>query len=91
MTGLAAAGRFERGRYPIRIVAAAGLLDGAGNALYIAARGEMAVGLAASLTGLYPIVTMLLARSVLRERLSPLGLVGVGLAVAAVALISVGG
>lgn len=91
VTALVAARRFDRGRYPIRVVAAAGLLDVAGNALYVAARGEMAVGLAAALTGLYPIVTMLLARFVLGERLSPLGLVGVALAVAAVVLISVGG
>lgn len=83
--------RFERRRYPIRIVIAAGLLDVTGNVMYLAARGEMAVGLAAALSGLYPIVTMLLARFVLRERLSPLGLVGVGLAVAAVVLISIGG
>lgn len=91
VTGLLAVGRFDRSRYPFRVVAAAGLLDVAGNALYIAARAEMAVGLAAALTGLYPIVTMLLARFILRERLAPLGLVGVALAVAAVVLISIGG
>ncbi len=91
VTGLLAIGRFDRSRYPFRVVAAAGLLDVAGNALYIAARAEMAVGLAAALTGLYPIVTMLLARFILRERLAPLGLVGVALAVAAVVLISIGG
>ena len=90
VTGLLAIGRFDRSRYPFRVVAAAGLLDVAGNALYIAARAEMAVGLAAALTGLYPIVTMLLARFILRERLAPLGLVGVALAVAAVVLISIG-
>ncbi len=88
---LIVARRFDRRSYPFAVVGAAGLLDVAGNALYLAARGEMAVGLAAALTGLYPIVTMLLARLFLRERLSALGLVGVGLAVAAVALISVGG
>lgn len=91
VTGVVAARRFDHGRYPYRIVAVAGLLDVAGNAFYVAARGEMAVGLAAALTGLYPIVTMLLARFIVRERLAPLGLVGVALAVAAVVLISVGG
>lgn len=91
VTGLAAARQLERGRYPLRLVAAAGLLDVGGNALYLAARAEMAVGLAAALTGLYPIVTMLLARVFLGERLSRLGLVGVALAVLAVALISLGG
>lgn len=91
VTGLLAVGRFDRSPYPVGVVAAAGLLDVAGNALYIAARAEMAVGLAAALTGLYPIVTMLLARFIVRERLAPLGLVGVALAVAAVVLISIGG
>jgi len=91
VTGVVAARRFDHGRYPYRIVAVAGLLDVAGSAFYVAARGEMAVGLAAALTGLYPIVTMLLARFIVRERLAPLGLVGVALAVAAVVLISVGG
>lgn len=87
----AAVPRFDRRSYPLRVVVAAGLLDVAGNVMYLAARGEMAVGLAAALSGLYPIVTMLLARFILRERLSSLGLVGVGLAVAAVVLISIGG
>ena len=90
LTGALALRRFDAGRYPLRIVVASGLLDVTGNAFYVAARGEMAVGLAAALTGLYPIVTMLLARFVLRERLAPLGLLGVGLAIAAVVLISIG-
>ena len=88
---VAAVGRFDRGRYPVRLVAAAGLLDVGGNAFYLAARGEMAVGLAAALTGLYPIITLLLARFILGERLPALGLVGVALAVSAVVLISLGG
>lgn len=91
VTAIAALGRFDRARFPIRVVVAAGLMDVAGNVFYLAARGEMAVGLAAALSGLYPIITMLLARFVLGERLSRLGLVGVGLAVAAVVLISIGG
>ena len=91
LTGALAIRRFDAGHYPLRIVVASGLLDVTGNALYVAARGEMAVGLAAALTGLYPIVTMLLARVVLRERLAPLGLLGVALAITAVVLISVGG
>ena len=91
VTGALAVRRFDSARYPFRLVAASGLLDVGGNALYVAARGEMAVGLAAALTGLYPIVTMLLARFVLGERLSRLGLVGVALAISAVVLISIGG
>lgn len=83
--------RFEAGSYPFGAVAMAGILDVAGNALYVAAGGEMAVGLAAALTGLYPIVTMLLARALIGERVGRLGLMGVGLALAAVVLISAGG
>lgn len=88
---LGAVRRFDRERFPLRLVLASGVMDVGGNVLYLAARGEMAVGLAAALSGLYPIVTMLLARFVLGERLSPLGLLGVGLAVGAVVLISIGG
>jgi drug/metabolite transporter (DMT)-like permease len=90
LTGVAAVGRVRRDRYPIRIVAAAGLFDVGGNALFVVARDSLPVGLAAALTGMYPIVTMLLARVVLGERLPPMGMLGVGLAVLGVILISVG-
>ncbi len=42
------------------------------------------------LSSLYPVVTALLARAVLHERLGPVRLLGVGLAVAGVMLIGVG-
>jgi drug/metabolite transporter (DMT)-like permease len=51
----------------------------------------MAVGLAAALIGLYPIVTMLLARFALGEHLPRLGQLGVALAVVGIVLISAGG
>ena len=86
-----AIGRVDASSFPLRIVAAAGLLDVGGNALYVAAREDLPVGLAAALTGIYPIVTMLLARIVLGERLPRLGQVGVLLALLGVVLISVGG
>jgi drug/metabolite transporter (DMT)-like permease len=47
------------------------------------------VALAATLSGLYPLVTMLLARFVLGERLPRLGLLSVVLAVAGTVVISV--
>jgi drug/metabolite transporter (DMT)-like permease len=50
----------------------------------------MPVGLAAALTGMYPIVTMLLARFVLGEHLPRLGQLGVLLALVGVVLISIG-
>jgi drug/metabolite transporter (DMT)-like permease len=48
------------------------------------------LGIAAALSGLYPIVTMLLARLVLRESLPALGLAAVILAVLGIVLISLG-
>jgi len=87
---LVSVGRFDRKRFPLRLVALAGLFDVGGNALYVVARESLPIGLAASLTGMYPIVTMILARVVLGERLPRLGQVGVGLALLGVVLISVG-
>lgn len=91
LTAAFALGRFDRARFPIFIVIAAGLFDVGGNALYVVARDLIPIGLAAALTGLYPIVTMVLARFVLGERLTRLGQVGVGLAVLGIVLISAGG
>jgi drug/metabolite transporter (DMT)-like permease len=82
--------RFGGLRAASPVVAATGLLDAGGNAGFVFARATLPVGVAAALAGLYPIVTMLLARLVLRERLPPLGLAAVVLAVAGVVLISLG-
>lgn len=81
---------FDRTSVPVRLVVVAGLFDVGGNALYVVAREEMHVGLAAALIGLYPIVTMLLARFLLSERLTRLGQVGVALALIGIVLISIG-
>jgi len=80
--------RSVRGAGPL--VAASGVLDVTGNALFVIARSGLTVGLAAALSGIYPLVTMVLARGFLRERLPRLGLVGVTLAVAGIVLISIG-
>lgn len=90
LTAAFAIRRFRRGGYPIAVVAAAGLLDVGGNAFYVVARDLLPIGLAAALTGLYPIVTVLLARILLGERLPPLGRLGVGFALVGVVLISGG-
>jgi len=82
---------FDRASVPLFIIIVAGLFDVGGNALYVIARETMHLGLAAALIGLYPIVTMLLARFVLGERLTRLGQVGVALAGLGIALISLGG
>ena len=73
-----------------RLALLSGLADVGGNALYVQARALMALGLAAALSGIYPLFTMLLARIILRERLPRLGLAGVGLALVAIVLISAG-
>ena len=91
LTAMAAVGRVDRSRFPVRIVVVAGLFDVGGNALYVIARDTLPVGLAAALVGMYPVVTMLLARAVLGERLPRLGQLGVALALLGVVLISVGG
>ena len=72
------------------IVATSGILDFSGNAAFVLSRGLVAVGVAAALAGLYPIVTVLLARIVLRESLPRLGLAAVLLAVLGIVLISMG-
>ena len=86
-----AARGFDRSTVPVGIVVIAGLFDVGGNVLYVLAREQMHLGLAAALIGIYPIVTMILARVVLGERLTRLGQLGVGLALAGIVLISAGG
>ena len=81
----------DRGTIPWAILVAAGLLDVGGNVLFVLARDAIPIGLAAALVGLYPVVTMLLARFVIGERLTALGLIGVVLAVLGIVLISAGG
>jgi len=73
-----------------RLAVVSGLADVGGNALYVGARALLALGLAAALSGIYPLFTMLLARVILRERLPRLGLAGVGFALIAIVLISAG-
>ncbi len=72
------------------IVVLAGILDVAGNGAFVLATTAIPVGVAAALSGLYPIVTMLLARVLVRDALPPLALAAVLLAVTGVVLISLG-
>jgi drug/metabolite transporter (DMT)-like permease len=72
------------------LILCSGLLDVGGNGFFVLSSAQISVGLAAALSGIYPLGTMLLARIVLRESLPPLGLLGVGLALAGVVLISLG-
>jgi drug/metabolite transporter (DMT)-like permease len=66
------------------------VLDVAGNTGYVLSRASIPVGVAAALAGLYPVITMLLARLILRESLPPLGVAAVLLAVSGIVLISMG-
>ncbi len=70
-----------------RTAAAAGILDTAGNALYLAAAQRGLLTVASTLSALYPAVTAVIARFALHERMSPLQRSGVLLALVAVVLI----
>jgi drug/metabolite transporter (DMT)-like permease len=65
-----------------------GLLDMGGNAFYIAARQSGDLAIAATLSSLYPVGTVILAAIFLRERIGRGHAVGIVLAAIAVALIS---
>jgi drug/metabolite transporter (DMT)-like permease len=68
---------------------ASGVLDVAANVCYVAATRDGLFGIAVVLTSLYPGITVLLARVVLRERIRLPQLAGLLLAVAGIALVSV--
>jgi drug/metabolite transporter (DMT)-like permease len=63
------------------IIGLAGVLDVAGNAAFVLATTTVPIGIAAALSGLYPVVTLLLSWVVLRDRLPPLAIAAVILAV----------
>jgi drug/metabolite transporter (DMT)-like permease len=69
----------------------AGLMDVAANGMVVLSFATIPVGIAAALSGTYPLATMLLARTILAEALPRLGLAAVVLAVAGIVLISLGG
>jgi drug/metabolite transporter (DMT)-like permease len=78
------------GRKGLAPVAAVGLADVGANALFALASGHGLLALVSVLGSLYPVTTVLLAHVVLGERLTPLQLAGVGVALAGVAALSVG-
>jgi len=78
------------GRQAIVPVAAIGLCDVSANALFALASGHGLLALVSVLGSLYPVTTLVLARALLGERLTPLQLTGVGVALAGVAALSVG-
>ncbi len=88
---VAVRGKVDRASIPWLLLLAAGIFDVGGNVLFVVAREAIPIGLAAALVGLYPVVTMLLARFVIGERLRTLGMIGVGYAIVGIVLISAGG
>ena len=74
----------------LRTVLLAGVVDMAANALYVLATRGAPLSIVVTLSSLYPASTVVLARVVLGERLSPLQIAGVACAMVAVTMI-VGG
>ena len=72
------------------IVVVGGVLDMVANILYLFAVREGPLSIVATLTSLYPASTVILARIVLRERLSLLQQAGVACAGVAIVLIVAG-
>jgi drug/metabolite transporter (DMT)-like permease len=75
---------------PNRLMITSGIADTAANAGFLLATRVGDLGISAVVVSLYPVVVVLLARIVLRERLTPLQLTGAGLAVGASVLLATG-
>jgi drug/metabolite transporter (DMT)-like permease len=78
-------------RASARLIAAAGIADVSASGLVVLAFASIPVGVAAAVAGLYPLVTMLMARIFLGEALPRLGMAAIAIAVAGIVLISIGG
>jgi drug/metabolite transporter (DMT)-like permease len=76
------------GAAPVLIVSAVG--DLGGNLFYVLALGQTTLAVAVVLSSLYPVMTALLARTFLGERLTRTALLGVALAIGGVVLIGIG-
>jgi uncharacterized membrane protein len=93
---LLVAGIVASRRSPVRlrprlvlVAGAVGIGDTVGNVLFAASSGRGLISLTAVLASLYPVVTVLLAASVLHERVAALQRAGIALTLAGVVLISV--
>ena len=78
-------------RASARLMAAAGIADVTASGLVVLAFASIPVGIAAAVAGLYPLVTMLMARIVIGEALPRLGMAAIAIAVIGIVLISIGG
>jgi len=77
-------------RSGLGLVIAVGILDTGGNVMFLLGIQRGALSVVAILTSLYPVITVLLARVVLRERLSSIQTFAVGLALGASVLFAAG-
>jgi drug/metabolite transporter (DMT)-like permease len=80
-------------RVPRRVVPAAigvAVLDSAGNGLFLLAAQAGALAIAAVLSSLYPVMTVILAVTLLRERITRVHVVGIAAAAVAIVLIGAG-
>jgi drug/metabolite transporter (DMT)-like permease len=75
-------------RPDVPLLALAGVGDLGGNAFFVLANAQGPLSIAAVLSSLYPVTTVILAAVLLGERLTRLQLSGVVLALAGVVLIS---
>ena len=80
--------KVERSALPF--IVAVGILDTGANGLFALATTEGYLSLVAVLGSLYPVVTVLLAFGLLRERIAPHQLAGAGATLAGIALIAAG-
>ena len=80
--------RLPRSTWPL--VIAVGIVDLVGNAAFITASRTGDLAIAAVLSSLYPVVTVLLAAMLLRERITRSHAIGVALALLAIGLIAGG-
>ncbi len=77
-------------RDAVPAIAVVGVLDMAGNSFFLLAVQTGALAVAAVLSSLYPVATVVLAAVLLKERITRHHMVGIGLAFAAIVLIGVG-
>jgi drug/metabolite transporter (DMT)-like permease len=92
---VAVAAALSRGvmRAPVRllpVLVVIGLFDAGANALLAAALNRGYTSIVSVVASLYPVVTVLLAATVLRERVAPLRAAGIGAALVGVACVSAG-
>jgi drug/metabolite transporter (DMT)-like permease len=77
-------------RADLPVLASIGILDTGGNVFFAAASAKALVSVVSILASLYPVVTVLLARAVLNERVHRSQELGIALALAGIVLISAG-